>query len=187
MAEEKSVISALREHYTLPTFEHCQRTTEMAVALAVVAGCDCGQAETAAWLHDYAKELDENRLVELARDFSLPVTDIDLANPYLLHGPVGACLVREEFGRDEVWLYDAIAKHTYGSPNMSALDKIIYLADVIEPGRAFIGLDEVREVARDDIEQAFRLAYEGQIRFLLAQSRPLHPVTIEVWNRLVIG
>lgn len=187
MVEQKHVIGVLREHYTSSTFEHCERTTQTAVALATLAGCDCEQAETAAWFHDYAKELDEHRLVELARGFSLSVTEVDLANPYLLHGPVGACLVREELGRDEPWLYYAISRHTYGSPDMNALDKIIYLADVIEPGRAFVGLDEVREAARTDIEKAFRLAYEGQMRFLLSQHRPLHPVTIEVWNRLVIG
>lgn len=187
MMVEQNVIDVLRDHYTVLTFEHCLRTAETAVALAVAAGCDARQAEMAAWLHDYGKDLDGDRLVELARDFSVPVTDVDLANPYLLHGPVGACLVRRELGRDDVWLYDAIAKHTYGSPVMTALDKIIYLADVIEPGRAFVGLEEVREAAQGDIDKAFRLAYEGQMRFLLTQRRPLHPVTIQVWNRLVIG
>lgn len=187
MVEEQNVIDVLSEHYTPPTFEHCLRAAETAVALAAVAGCDPRQAEMAAWLHDYAKDMDGQRLVELARDFSIPVTDVDLANPYLLHGPVGACLVRHDMGKDDVWLYDAIAKHTYGSPVMTALDKIIYLADVIEPGRDFVGLEEVREAAHDDIDKAFRLAYEGQMRFLLTQRRPLHPVTIQVWNRLVIG
>ncbi len=165
-------------------YEHSRRTSETAAALAVTHGADEGQARLAGLVHDIAKDLQASDLLRLADRYGLKVDPVEEKKPYLLHAAVGAKMVADDLGIDDEQIISAVAKHTFGDTNMSKLDKIIYLADVIEPERRFKGLAEIRKRAEVDLDAAFAAAYRGQMIFIIEKGGYLHPRTVNVWNRI---
>ena len=130
-----------------------------AVMLAKRWGEDQEKAAVAAILHDVTKRLsDENQLI-LCRKYGIILEIGERENPKLLHARTGAAVAADEFGVSEE-IYEAIRWHTTGKPDMTMLEKIIYLADFIEPTRDFPGVEELRPLAYEDIDRAMARALE---------------------------
>jgi predicted HD superfamily hydrolase involved in NAD metabolism len=109
-----------------------------------------------------------------------------MAVPYLLHARAGAAEVRATFPHLPDEIARAIELHTMGSPEMSSLDKVVYIADMIEPARSFSGVEKLRDaVGRVSLDELFFLAYARSITHLIKKRRRIHPETVEVWNTLV--
>lgn len=106
-------------------------------------------------------------------------------NSELWHAPVGAYLVENEVGIHDRDVLQAIRYHTSGRPHMSLLEKIIYVADYIEPGRQFPGVDEVREVADNDLNEALLLSIQNSIIFLVKKKRAVFPLTLQTYNYFI--
>ncbi|MBC7326233.1 MAG: bis(5'-nucleosyl)-tetraphosphatase (symmetrical) YqeK, partial [Moorella sp. (in: Bacteria)] len=104
-----------------------------------------------------------------------------------LHGPVGALLLERDLGINDKAILQAVARHTVGAPAMTTLDQIIYLADVIEPGRQFAGLQAIRKAAATDLETALLKAFEASILYVLEKEQPLHPATVEARNYILLA
>jgi predicted HD superfamily hydrolase involved in NAD metabolism len=107
-------------------------------------------------------------------------------HPELWHGPVAASIVQERMGIRDEDVLNAIRYHTTGRAGMTRLEKIIYLADYIEPGRQFPGLDEVRELAEKDLDSAVKKAIGNTIIFLVEKSAPIFPDTFKAYNDLLL-
>ena len=167
--------------------EHCHRTSATARALALRFGLDAQKAEYAGLVHDIARALSANELLAVARRYTIPVSNVDRARPYLLHAEVGARLLTETLSVTDAEIVQAVASHTFGRVGMSDLEKVVYLADTIEPSRSFEGVDDVREAAEGDLDAAMRMAYRLAICVLTEKGRPLHPRTVEVWNWLCLA
>ncbi|WP_124727872.1 bis(5'-nucleosyl)-tetraphosphatase (symmetrical) YqeK [Staphylospora marina] len=165
-------------------WEHTLRVRDTAVAMARREGEDPARAEIAAILHDYCKFWPEDELRRRIRVHNLPEDLLDY-NPELWHGPVAAEVVREEFGIADVDILNAIRYHTSGRPGMSRLEKIIWLSDVIEPGRRHPGVDEVRKLAEHDLDRAVLKAMDNTIRFLLDRSWKVYPLTLLARNAML--
>ena len=144
---------------------HAQGLADTAVRLAQKYGADTQQAARAGILHDVTKALTAEEQRRLADRWQLPVTEFERANPQLLHAKTGAAAARRIFGEDEA-VASAIEYHTTGKPDMTPLEKIIYLADMIEPGRSYPGVDAIREAAVRDLDAGVLLALERTIAFL---------------------
>lgn len=168
-------------------YEHSLRTAGAAADMARAFGVDVEKAYVAGLLHDYAKSMSNEALFEASVRCGLELGPIDTVVPHLLHAKIGACLVELELGINDEEIIQSIRKHTTGSSSMSKLDKIIYVADMIEPGRAFEGLDPLRRMALDDLDEVFRAAYVRSLEYLVKTRRPIHPTTIEVWNNVVLS
>lgn len=168
-------------------YSHSVATARMAREMASTFGADERRAYLAGLLHDCAKELTDEELVAAARERGIEVDDVDLADPYLLHARVGARLAEERFGVEDLELLRAIERHTLGAPSMSVLDKIIYVADMIEPSRDFPGLGEIRRLAREDLEACYKTAYAHTLEYLARAKKPIHPSTVAAWNAIVLG
>lgn len=166
------------------SFEHSRRTAATAVKLAKIHNVDPEKANLAGWLHDVAKEYSPEALMELAAGYGLVVNEAERRKPYLLHAAVGAKMIEDDLGVRDEGVLAAIRKHTFGAAEMNDLDKIIYLADVAEPGRKFQGLDRIRELAKKRLDLAFAEAYRLQLIFIISNGGCLHPETISVWNRI---
>lgn len=108
-------------------------------------------------------------------------------NPELWHAPVGAYLVQREAGVQDEDILDAIRYHTSGRPGMTLLEKVIYVADYIEPNRAFPGVDEVRKLAETDLNQALIQSIKNTMVFLMKKNQPVFPDTFLTYNWLVSG
>jgi predicted HD superfamily hydrolase involved in NAD metabolism len=159
-------------------YAHSERTAAAAATLAARFGVDVTAAEVAGLLHDCAREVDDSRIVEEAEDLGVPVLPFEREHPHLLHARLGAAIARREIpGLGEAVL-SAIEVHTVGAVPMSDLDKIVYLADMTEPGRDYPGLDELRgALERKTLDECFRLAYGRTLRHLKQCGRPLHPIS----------
>jgi len=144
---------------------HAQGVADTAVRLAQAYGADVQLAARAGILHDVTKALTADEQRRLADHWQLPVTAFERANPQLLHAKTGAEAARRIFGETEA-VVSAIAYHTTGKPDMTTLEKIVYLADMIEPNRTYPGVDAIREAAARDLDAGVLLALDRTIAFL---------------------
>ncbi|MBX6351837.1 MAG: bis(5'-nucleosyl)-tetraphosphatase (symmetrical) YqeK [Thermoflavifilum sp.] len=163
-------------------FRHVEGVVEAAGALAIQHGADPVRARTAAWIHDVAREWPAEKLRSEAERIEVPSGFAMV--PVLLHGPIAAHLMREEFGIEDKEMADAVRYHTTGRPGMSMLEKILYLADAIEPGRTYPGVDELRSIAARDLDLAVARAMDAGIEYLLRRHEPIFPLTVLARNEL---
>nr|WP_211295701.1 bis(5'-nucleosyl)-tetraphosphatase (symmetrical) YqeK [Planifilum fimeticola] len=180
MNREKLMEAAKRQ---MPSsrWEHTLRVMETAAELARRTGADPEKADIAAILHDYCKFWPEDKQREWILRHRLP-QDLLQYNKELWHAPVGAEAVREELGIDDEEVLNAIRSHTTGRPGMSLLEKVIFLADYIEPGRSFSGVEEVRRLAREDLDRAILKALDNTIVYLVERGFKVYPLTILTRN-----
>ena len=104
----------------------------------------------------------------------------------IIHGPVGAILAKRDYGISDEEILNAIRIHTTGDVNMSLLEKIIFLSDLIEPGRAFPGVDELRVKAFKDLDEAMVHAFDMTIMHVLNKGSLLHPKTVSARNYILM-
>ena len=132
----------------------------------------------AALLHDCTKKLDLPQQLSLCRHYAIPLDEMERNYLKLLHSKTGAAVARDRFGvSDEI--YNAIFYHTTGKADMTLLEKIIYLADYIEPSRSFPGVEELRTAVHEDLDRGLCRALADSIVELQGYGSPVHPNTQE--------
>lgn len=136
-----------------------------AVSLANRWGEDPERAAVAGILHDITKKLSAEEQLKLCEKYGIINDAAEVANPKLLHAKTGAAFARELFGIEDD-IYGAIRWHTTGKPDMTLLEKIIYLADFVEPTRNFPGVEELRELCFEDIDAAMAKGLEMSLEFI---------------------
>ena len=176
----------LRKRLTPKRFRHTMNVVEAAEKLARTFDCDPEQARLAALLHDCAKNLTDEQLLNYAQKHQIKIDRISHNDPQLLHGPVGAVLAKERYGIDDAAIQNAIDCHTTGCQHMSTLDRIIYLADYIEKDRSFPGVDAIRQIAQTDLDRATIMALTNCICHVAQTGALLHKRTIDARNDLII-
>ncbi len=148
---------------------------------------DSDRAEIAGLLHDCAKDLPDESILNLCEKYDIEVDDICRVQPKLLHGPLGAALAEDIFKiRDEAILC-AISCHTMGKENMSLLDKIVFITDYIEPDRNFPGVNQIRKIVYTDINKAMIISLERTIKHIMVKGGLIHPNTIRARNYLLLN
>ena len=166
-------------------YEHSIATAETAVELAERYGSKREKAYLAGLVHDYGKRLKRQQLLEVAESYNLKLDSITLGEARLLHAPVGAVLLTEELKIKDRELLSAVSYHTTGYSGMTLLAKVLYLADCIEPGRNFDGVDKIRELAAIDLEQALLAAVDRTICSVVTRGLKLHPRSVAFRNSLL--
>jgi len=138
-----------------------------AAALAMRYGCSIEQAQLAGLLHDCAKGYSEEELLALASQYKLEISKAEMKAPHLLHAKVGAYLAEHEYGVKEEEILNAIRFHTTGKPHMTMLEKIIFIADYIEPNRRMLdGLPQCRKLAFENLDMAMYQILENTLVYL---------------------
>jgi predicted HD superfamily hydrolase involved in NAD metabolism len=181
--ERHEALAIVRKQLTEHRYQHTIGVMETAIELAKKYGADVKKAELAAIFHDYAKFRPKEEMKRIIIEQNMP-SDLLQYNAELWHAPVGAYLVKTEVGIDDVDILDAIRYHTSGRANMTVLEKVVYLADYIEPGRAFPGVDEVRELAQQNLDLALLKALQNTISFLMKKNEAIYPDTFYTYNDL---
>ncbi|WP_373892870.1 bis(5'-nucleosyl)-tetraphosphatase (symmetrical) YqeK [Virgibacillus natechei] len=176
-------VSLVKPHLTKERFDHTLRVAETAVILADLYHEPKKEVELAAIFHDHAKQRPLDELKRWIERTHLP-KDLLHYHHELWHGPVGAILVEREFGIKNSGIQHAIYYHTTGRAYMSKIEMIIYLADYIEPGRSFPGIDEVREMAKEDLKRACWMATRNSIYYLMQKNATIYPDTFHAYNDL---
>ena len=167
------------------SYQHTLGVMYTCAALAMRYEYDIQKAQLAGLLHDCAKCIPNGKKLKLCEKHNIQITEVERRNPFLLHAKLGAFLVMHEYGVNDKEIVSAILNHTTGKPNMSLLDKIIYVADYIEPGRVFPGVKEARELALIDLDEAVAFETKHTLAHLIEQEQQIYPKTIETYNRWV--
>ena len=159
-------------------FAHTLGVEFTAAALAMKYQADVTDAQIAGLLHDCAKCLTDEKRVSICEKHRIPMTDIERRNPFLLHAKVGEYLAREKYGITNPDILNAIRFHTTGRENMSLLERIVFVADYIEPGRRQApNLTEIRQLAFTDLNAAMQKILEDTLSYLKATGGELDPMT----------
>ena len=160
-------------------FNHILRVEKAAIALAERYGADIYKARAAALLHDVTKRKTHEEQLNMAREFGIINAEELEKSPKVAHAFTGACYAEHELFVSDPEILDAIRYHTTGRAGMSLLEKIIFLADGIEEGRTFSGVDEIRAAAFEDLDKAMLVSLEKTRRKIEANNAYLHPYTAE--------
>lgn len=180
----EEALRLVKPHLTEHRYIHTLGVLETALHLAVRYKADQKKVELAAIFHDYAKFRDKEEMRVLVQKIGEDQAILEYGNE-LLHAPCGAYYVQKEIGIVDKEILDAIRYHTTGRPNMTLLDKIIFLADYIEPGRQFKGVEEVREMAKTDLDEAIIQALSNTVSFLMKRHFPVYPETVATYNYFI--
>lgn len=177
---------AVEERLGPEAYEHSRAVGETAALLATVYGEDAELARLAGLLHDWDRELGPEDLVQAANSFGLAVDSTDLLVPYLLHARTAAADLARQMPSLPKEVLRAVELHTVGDSQMSGLDMIVYVADMIAPGRSYPGLDELRSLPGTvSLPDLFAQCYQQSVEHLVRSRKRIHPKTVEVWNVLV--
>lgn len=182
----KDILDKLLKDIGQERLDHTLRVVKVAKKLANLHKIDVNKAATASLLHDCAKFKDKNNLLKLVNDFDIILDDMATNNLDLIHGPLGAHIARHKYKIEDQDILNSIKYHTTGRKDMSQLEKIVYLADYIEPKRKFSGLDKVRKLAYEDLDKGVRLAMDQTIIFLVNNKKIISIDTVEARNQLKI-
>ncbi len=180
----EQALRIVEKQLTKKRYEHTLGVVSATVELAKQYGVDVQKAELAAIFHDYAKCMATDEMEKIIRDNHLSA-DVLTYNKELWHAIVGAYLVEHEVGIKDQDILQAILYHTSGHENMTKLDKIIYVADYIEPGRNFPGVDRARQLAGEDLDKALLFALKNTISFLAEKESLIYPFTFQAYNKII--
>lgn len=179
----EQALKIVKEQITEHRYNHTLGVMHTAIELAEKYGADLQKAELAAIFHDYAKFRPKEEMAAIIEREGMDPRLLS-AHSELWHAPVGAYLVQTEVGIDDPEVLDAIRYHTSGRVGMTPLDKVVYLADYIEPGRHFPKVEKVRKLAKEDLDEAVIKAVKNTIKFLMKRNKPIFPDTFDTYNDL---
>ena len=188
----KKIKKYLKKHLTKERYHHTVGVayTAMSMAMKYNPQPDNNEfmikAEIAGLLHDCAKCMDNDKKIRICNKNQISYSKIEAENPYLLHGKVGAYIARKEFDILDEDILNAIIWHTTGRPNMSLLEKIIFVADYIEPSRRPIPeLNLIRQLAFTDINQAVIKILENTLKYLNEKGNPIDDMTQKTYDSYI--
>jgi len=169
----------LKQMLTEPRYVHSLGVMETAEKMAIHFGEDAEKAKIAGLLHDCAKDIDKAIMVDLCDELGVPLDDIKKEQRSLIHADLGAKMLETEFGITDPDIIGAVKHHTLGRANMKNLEKILYLADIIEPNRKpFPELSELRILSESDLDLAMLCACERSIAYVERKHKTLHSQTL---------
>ena len=159
-------------------YTHTLGVMYTAGALAMRYEADLDRALTAGLLHDCAKSIPNDKKLRMCRKHHISISPAEQVNPSLLHAKLGAYLASEKYHVHDRAILSAIACHTTGKPKMNLLDKIIYIADYIEPNRAELpNMSRARKLAFEDIDACLYLLLHASLIYLGSKGLPVDPMT----------
>ena len=166
---------------------HSLGVMEMAVELAQIYNVDEKKAELAGLLHDNAKEMTPEELLKYVDDNNIKISEVERINTKILHGKVGADIAKKKYGVSKE-IQEAIEYHTTTNPNMTTLDKIVFVADKIELNRksATYDIESERELAKKDLDGAVLFIINSNITSLIQKDKLINEESINTRNKLII-
>ncbi|WP_332690810.1 bis(5'-nucleosyl)-tetraphosphatase (symmetrical) YqeK [Halalkalibacter lacteus] len=180
----EQALAIVKLHLTDHRYTHTLGVVATADELAHRFGADREKTELAAVFHDYAKFRDKEEMKRVVMEKLSDKSCLGFGDE-LLHAPCGAYFVEHEVGLTDQEILNAIRYHTTGRPDMTLLEKIVFLADYIEPGRQFKGVEDVRKLAKRDLDEAIIQALENTIAFLMRRRQLVFPETLATYNKLI--
>lgn len=182
-ADIKKIRKSMEKSLDAKRFEHTLGVAYTASALAMCYQVDINKAQTAGLLHDCAKCLSDEKKISICEKHNIQINSIEQRNPFLLHAKAGSYIAMKKFNIHDRDVINAILNHTTGRPGMSELEKIIYIADYIEPGRKQApNLTEVRRLAFRDLDLALLKILGDTLDYLHSTGAEADPMTQKTYD-----
>lgn len=176
----------LKKDIGIKRYNHSLRVMDTSVQLANKYNISLKKASVAGLLHDCGKLHQSINLLKLADDFGIILDNVSKNNKDLIHSHLGAVLAKKKYKISDKDVLNAIRYHTTGRKNMSQLEKIIYIADIIEPNRDFKGIKKIRELAYIDLDKCMLYAMEQSLKFIIDNGKLIHLDSVKARNHLLI-
>lgn len=181
--ELRKIRRAMEKALDAKRYEHTLGVEYTAAALAMCHGASIKNAQLAGLLHDCAKCLSDEKKLSICEKHNISINEIERRNPSLLHAKVGSFLAMEEYEVTDPDVIHAILNHTTGRPGMSLLEKIIFIADYIEPGRnRAANLQEIRQLAFVNLDKALVRILEDILQYLEECGGEIDPMTRKTYE-----
>lgn len=176
--DPKKIRKKLEKILDRKRYEHTLGVAYTAMNLASIYGADIKKAEIAGLLHDCAKGMENDELLETCKKYNITVTEFEKKNPFLLHSKVGSFIAASKYDIKDDDILNAILNHTTGRPSMSLLEKIVFVADYIEPNRKMIpGLEQSRKLAFSDLDKAMLFILDNILNYLKSTNSEIDEKT----------
>lgn len=185
MLTEEEMHRKLRLAQKERRYFHTLGVVKEAVRLAPKFGVDTEKAKIAALLHDCAKNFDQDRFLDIAAEYGVTLDELTIKEPALVHAFLGAAVAYRDYGVTDKEVLDAIYYHTTARANMTQLEKLIYIADMIEPGRTMPQAEELRKMVEENTDDALIYAIDCSIKHVIKKGRLIHPDSIDARNYLI--
>ncbi len=181
--ELQAMRKQLKKELDKERYEHTKGVMYTAGCLAMAYQYPIETAMIAGLLHDCAKCISNKEKIAICEKNHIPISDIEYANPSLLHGKAGTIIAKEQYHIKSKEILHAIEVHTTGCPNMSVLDKIIFIADYIEPARdKALHLAEIRQLAFQDLDACVAFIARDTLTYLKKQGSIIDPITQQTYD-----
>ncbi|NLV77353.1 MAG: HD domain-containing protein [Tissierellia bacterium] len=167
-------------------YKHSIRVMNTSIELAKRYNYPVEEAALAGFLHDCGKLKGKINLLKIADDFDIILDNVMRNNVELIHGPLGEQIAIKEYHVTNKNVLNAIRYHTTGREDMTLLEKIVYVADIVEPGRRFEGVDKIRQLTDKNINLGLLYALDRTIIFVVQRGKLVHLDTIKARNQLLI-
>lgn len=179
----KSIEKKLSKELDKKRFTHTMGVAYTAACLAMAHNEDLYDAYLAGLLHDNAKCIPSDEKRRLCKKYNMTLNEAEEKNPDLLHAKLGAVLAKEKYHVEDNFVLNAIKYHTTGHPGMTELEKIIYIADYIEPNRKMLpALPQIRTVAFKDLNKAMLLILKSTLEYLMEKKASIDQLTQETYD-----
>ena len=166
-----------------PRYQHTLGVMYTAASMAMCHGENVENALVAGLLHDCAKCISSIDKIKLCEENGIEISETEAKNTGLLHAKLGAFLAEKEYGVTDEDILMSIRSHTTGRPGMSLLEKIIYIADYMEPGRKELpNMKDVRKLAFEDIDKCLYRILKDSLIYLKSRDFAIDPMTEETYN-----
>lgn len=182
--DREKLLAQVRAQMNEKRYIHTLGVAASARTLAQKYGADPDKAELAGIVHDYCKCWPTSRMHDYLLRYNVS-EEIIHGEKELWHAFVGAIVIQDECRITDPDILQAVRYHTTGRVNMSLLEKVVCVADYIEPNRNYPGIDQVRMLAEQNLDQALAYGLGSTIQFLIEQKKQIHPLTLLAYNDLV--
>ena len=180
----KELIAKVKEQVSEKRFKHILGVEQAALEVARANDYELEKASVAALVHDYAKERSDSEFKALIVQTGLE-QDLLNWNNFIWHGVVGAEIIKKELKITDEEILNAVRRHTVGAKEMTMLDQIVYVADYIEPGRDFPGVDQARQLAAESLRAAVEFETKHTLLYLMNNDKTIYPAAILTYNAYV--
>ena len=181
MVEYKTLYNDVKNILSEKRFKHSEGVVQRALEYAQIYGVDSEVVKLVAIAHDIAKELTEDQEKEYINKYNIVLDEVEAVNHNLLHAKIGAYICKDKYAFTEDMI-NAIRFHTTGRPNMSLLEKIIYLADATDPGRKYNSIDYYVDIVKENIDKGMCEVSKWVINHLLENNKVIHLDSVRCYN-----
>lgn len=181
--KRREIEKQLKKELDKERFTHTMGVMYTAAALAMAHNAEMEKALYAGLLHDCAKCISNDEKLALCQKYKIPITSAEEKSPFLLHAKLGAYYAKHKYEVEDGEILHAIKVHTTGEPGMNTLDKIIYIADYIEPNRDQAPhLAQIRKTAFENLDKAMDMILSDTLKYLLEKGGEIDSLTAETYD-----